>query len=396
MPINPREYFGFHRGVGDPTHRFNAELLLPAEGTGTHERSLHIAQASAANTDWNVAANAHPTVYIHSTTTPATDYISMYHNATTGFIGAVGGTLDLTGVCSVTVNDASADVDFRVEGANNANMIVSDGGTDSLGLGGTVTTGAFLTITPAAQTRDAVTAVGNFIHIPADSQDVNAAGNCATVAVGAAIYVGVPTWTATATGFTFTDSATLHIAGKPVDSTNVTNTREYGILVECGGIGVGIPGGTTGCVRYAGGTSGVVTTTVAAAAGTWTFTYPTAVPACCGMQLAATTAGVGSWTAAASVREVKNILGEVCRDEAYSNIINAPVYRFTYKDEFKENISFANSMYPFTGIMADESPWAMQGERNRIFSPINAFGNLTAAFQVLAEKVEDLENARTN
>jgi hypothetical protein len=203
---------------------------------------------------------------------------------------------------AVIFNEGSADVDYRFEGANNANLVVLDGGTDSLGLGGAVTTGAFMSITPAAQARDMVSAVGSWLHIPADSQDINAAGNCATIAIGAAIYLGVPTWTSTATGLTLTDSATLHIAGKPIDSSNVTNTREYGLLVESGGLGLGIPGGTTGCLRIAGGSSGVITITTAAAAGTYTLTLPT----CNGgasQVLQTDGCGVLSWATVAAITE---------------------------------------------------------------------------------------------
>ena len=59
---------------------------------GETSRALHILTADDYNTDWNVAADTHPSVYIHSATTPATDYIKFYHDATNANIDCVGAT----------------------------------------------------------------------------------------------------------------------------------------------------------------------------------------------------------------------------------------------------------------------------------------------------------------
>ena len=48
---------------------------------------------------------------------------------------SVSGTTDLDG--AVTINESSADVDFRVESNGNANMLFVDGGNDRVGIGGT-------------------------------------------------------------------------------------------------------------------------------------------------------------------------------------------------------------------------------------------------------------------
>lgn len=90
--VNPRTYNGWHRGIGDASNSPVLELLVAGELTETYSRALHIAQASAANTDWNVAAAAHPTLFLHSTTTPATDYVRMDHDGTTADLDVVGGT----------------------------------------------------------------------------------------------------------------------------------------------------------------------------------------------------------------------------------------------------------------------------------------------------------------
>lgn len=90
--LNPNRYNGFHIGKGDSSNEFTLELLMQGQDCNTHPVALHIARADDACTDWNVAANTHPTVYIHSATTPATDYISLVTDATCATINAQGAT----------------------------------------------------------------------------------------------------------------------------------------------------------------------------------------------------------------------------------------------------------------------------------------------------------------
>jgi hypothetical protein len=60
---------------------------------GDTSQSLHITDYGARATDWNIAATTHPNVYIHSNTTPATDYLRLGdHDGTTADIDVVGGT----------------------------------------------------------------------------------------------------------------------------------------------------------------------------------------------------------------------------------------------------------------------------------------------------------------
>lgn len=44
---------------------------------GDTSQALHITDKGAKGTDWNVGADTHPTVYLHSNTTPATDYLKI-------------------------------------------------------------------------------------------------------------------------------------------------------------------------------------------------------------------------------------------------------------------------------------------------------------------------------
>ena len=60
---------------------------------GDSNQSLHITDLTAVATDWNIAATTHPNVYIHSNTTPATDFLRLGdHDGTTAYIDNVGGT----------------------------------------------------------------------------------------------------------------------------------------------------------------------------------------------------------------------------------------------------------------------------------------------------------------
>ena len=60
---------------------------------GDSNQSLHITDLAAVATDWAIAATTHPNVYIHSNTTPATDFLRLGdHDGTTAYIDNVGGT----------------------------------------------------------------------------------------------------------------------------------------------------------------------------------------------------------------------------------------------------------------------------------------------------------------
>lgn len=78
---------GLQWGTGDASNHSFVLFL------GDSNQSLHITDKAARDTDWNVAADTHPTVYIHSNTTPATDYLLVGgHDGTTANIDVVGGT----------------------------------------------------------------------------------------------------------------------------------------------------------------------------------------------------------------------------------------------------------------------------------------------------------------
>ena len=151
--------------------------------------------------------------------------------------------------------------------------------------------------------------------------------------------------------------------------------------------GVRLQGG----LLFNGTTSGVVTLTVAAAAGTWTMQLPAAVGAA-GQQLTdAGGDGITSW-AAASLREWKHDLGILDPHKALDAVVSAPTHIFT----FNKDAMPAGQWAPpdrMTGVFADEAPWAMHGERDGLrngiaFSNINSFGYARAAIQALYEDLQ--------
>ncbi|MCH8102870.1 MAG: hypothetical protein IIB28_06935, partial [Chloroflexi bacterium] len=106
----------------------NHSLVL---ALGDSNQALHVTDVGAVATDWNVAADTHPALYIHSNTTPATDYLKIGgHDGTNATIDLVGGTT------LKIAFDGSADIDISATALSPS----SDGGnalgTTSLGWNG--------------------------------------------------------------------------------------------------------------------------------------------------------------------------------------------------------------------------------------------------------------------
>ncbi len=123
MPNNQnRVYAGFARGTGDISRKqANAKgiplILVPTDG-----RDLHIVQTGDERVDFNVSNPTNPTLYIHSATTPATDYLSFSHNANTGTIASVGGSITLSPATDVIFADGTG-----LLIGNAVNVTISDG-----------------------------------------------------------------------------------------------------------------------------------------------------------------------------------------------------------------------------------------------------------------------------
>lgn len=88
MAFNDKAWhIGFKWTIGDPDNNTGAICL--DEGSD----ALHICDINDATTNWAVSTKSHPTVYIHSATTPETDYISMYHDGDYAYLTVDGTTL---------------------------------------------------------------------------------------------------------------------------------------------------------------------------------------------------------------------------------------------------------------------------------------------------------------
>ncbi|KKM77638.1 hypothetical protein LCGC14_1368000 [marine sediment metagenome] len=152
-------------------------------------------------------------------------------------------------------------------------------------------------------------------------------------------------------------------------------------------IQLGTAGTATGNMNWQGATSGVVTMTVAAAAGTWTMTLPTAVGGA-GEQLTdAAGNGITSWAAAASLREHKRDIQPWTRpQDALDAILGTRVYQFNYED----GKGTLDTDTRYVGVMADEAPWAMHYD-GRIVNPVNMLGYMVLGFQAQETRFSTVE-----
>lgn len=151
------------------------------------------------------------------------------------------------------------------------------------------------------------------------------------------------------------------------------------------GLTLGVAGTTTGRLLLSGTTSGVVTVTPAAAAGTWTMQLPAAVGAA-GEQLTdAAGNGVTSWAAAASLREYKDVGERMSPQDALRAMLEIPVHRFHYK----AGKGTQDRSTEYVGVMADEAPQFMH-YGGRIVNPVNTLGYTIGAVQALHQEIESL------
>jgi len=120
-------------------------------------------------------------------------------------------------------NDSGGNYDFRVEGDTDAALFVLDAGADAIGLGIAGSLGnMFMGILPGNKSRDYYTSFGTGIHLYTDTLDDN--NSTETKAIVPYVHFGIPTYTADNAN-TYTDAATLYVAGAPVASTNITITN---------------------------------------------------------------------------------------------------------------------------------------------------------------------------
>jgi hypothetical protein len=111
-----------------------------------------------------------------------------------------------------------------------------------------------------------------------------------------------------------------------------------------------------------------------------------------------TSGGAGAaldWAAAGSVRAFKNIERERTDAQAtLRQLIATPVYDFHYKQksESDERLTTTGDIETtYTGIMADDAPWAMH-HHGRILNPVNTFGYTLLGLKALDERIAALES----
>ena len=119
------KHSGFKWTVGDESNKALAIVTPDANN------ALHITDANAANTDWNVSAVNNPTVSIHGATAPATTYLQLDCDGTDSTIDAVGTNLKLAvaGTDEITLSSVGlllADTYGLVVG-HTAQLTISDG-----------------------------------------------------------------------------------------------------------------------------------------------------------------------------------------------------------------------------------------------------------------------------
>jgi hypothetical protein len=131
---------------------------------GNSNQGLHITDLGAVATDWNIAATTHPNLYIHSNTTPATDYLRLGdHDGTTAYIDVVGGTTLAFEIAGATQMSVTAAVLNIVSG--NTYQINATDVLSSTTLGSGVTASSLTSLGSQAETLDMnanlITNIGN-------------------------------------------------------------------------------------------------------------------------------------------------------------------------------------------------------------------------------------------
>mgnify|MGYP003142679624 CR=1 FL=1 len=290
------------------------------------------------------------------------------HTSATTFEGLVTMEAGLTCDGGATFNDTGADVDFRIESDTNANCFVIDGAKGQYGLNtainGSIQYYVAGSFTGASDTR------GFFVG---PSLTVNSGETCEAFTVSPTIIthgsgthgnlygLKVGALNVTDTGATITNASSAYIDGAPTEATN-----NYALWVN------------DGAVRFDSATFAIREITY-----TWPPDNGDA-----GEQLQTNGSGTLTWEAAGSSRSLKEKIKEAKPADALKRICQSKVYDFNYKEIENKN---KDTETRYTGVMAEEAPWAMH-YNGKIFNSISAFGNAALAIQALTEKLDELTN----
>jgi len=153
-------------------------------GLGDSNQSIHFTDKAAIATDWNVSAETHPTIYVHSNTTPATDYIRIgAMDGTNAILDIVGGTtwkVQVGGADQFTLTASAAD--FQDNSITTTGTLAS-GNLTVTGTGSTsstMTVGTDLTVTGG----DIVYGNGQAATLGITASAHDAAGQALTISGG--------------------------------------------------------------------------------------------------------------------------------------------------------------------------------------------------------------------
>jgi len=131
-----------------------------AIGLGNSNQSLHVTDLAAIATDWNIAATTDPNIYIHSNTTPATDYLRLGgHTGSAADIDVVGGStlnFKIGGATEVSLTASKLDI------ANGTQLDASDTTQTT-----STTTGSIITAGGLAVAKDVY--LGGRVHLGANA-----------------------------------------------------------------------------------------------------------------------------------------------------------------------------------------------------------------------------------
>lgn len=344
-----------------------------------------------------------------TTSTNVGAYIATSGATTNLAIDIAGGDLRLAATSNMTKLEGTGNLDFQTTTATNGILLVNKGATTSGNTGISFTTSATTgngmglaanSLTTGSGFYASSTSVtsGSLMNLviagsgaASNTQkvlNISNSGNNSTAQTTYGSYI-----TNTRTG----EGGDTNVAGY-FSASGVSNN--YGLIVANGSVGIGTtaPGallqigtaGTSlGTMRLTGNTSGYVQLQTAAAAGSWTMTLPSGAGSN-GQQLTTNGAGVTSWTAAGSLRSMKNVLGTLDPSVALDTLTNAKVYRFNYKP----GMGTGDSTTEYVGIMADEAPWAMHYS-GTIVNPVNTLGYAILGIQALDTKI-NMVSTKTN
>lgn len=136
----------------------NHAFVIFADDTS---QQIHITDKGARATDWNLSAGTHPEVYIHSNTTPATDYLMIgQHDGTSAVIDVGGGTtlsLKTSGTTQMSIVSTLVGIGDTSHAALTQGLVVNQGASDDLILAlksSDVTTALTTAVTGTVETDD--------------------------------------------------------------------------------------------------------------------------------------------------------------------------------------------------------------------------------------------------